>query len=274
MFLIFCISALFVCAQEYRSVIQNYLQESKSKLNLTDQDINNWKITDQYTDKKTGITHIYLNQEISGIRIFNAISSMAIKNNRVVNFASRFYPDAVKKANSVIPSLRPDAAIQAAAQYLGKQITATPSGNLIKNTTDQWEFNTCGIADKAIKVDLTYVAVETGFNLAWNVNIKLRNSVDWWNIRIDAASGNFISKNNWTVSCDLGSVLKPGNKVNNSELNIENQGSSSTVNGKSAYNIFPFPLEAPTFGARQILIDPSDIDASPFAWHDTDGIDG
>ncbi len=271
---IFFISVTLVEAQEYRSVIQNYLQDSKSKWSLTDKDITNWRITDQYTDKNSGITHAYLHQEIAGIRIFNAVSAMAIKNNRVVSFANRFYPNAAKKANAVNPVLKPDAAILAAAHYLGRQVTAAPVGNIIHDTPDQWEFNTCGIADKAIKVELMYVPVESGFNLAWNVNIKLTGSVDWWNIRIDALTGNFISKNNWTVSCDMGNILRPINTSHNRIIQSQNDKSNTTVNGKSAYNIFPFPIEAPTFGARQVLIDPFDLTASPFGWHDTNGVDG
>lgn len=274
LFFVICISSFWLSAQENRAVIQKFLQESKSKWSLTDQDINNYRISDQYTDKKTGITHTYLHQEISGIRIFNAVSAMAIRNGQVVSYANRFYPDAAKKVNAINPVLRPDAAIQAAAQYLGKEITTTPAGNILKNSPDQWEFNTCGIADKPIKVELMYVPVETGFNLAWNVNIKVRGSVDWWNIRIDAVSGKFISKNNWTVSCDMGSVIKPNNTYSNRKIISQNNKFDTAINGKSAYNIFPFPLEAPTFGPRQTLVDPNDLTASPFGWHDTDGVDG
>ena len=31
------------------------------------------------------------------------------------------------------------------------------------------------------------------------MNIDVINAADWWNVRIDARSGAFIEKNNWTV---------------------------------------------------------------------------
>jgi PKD repeat protein len=40
------------------------------------------------------------------------------------------------------------------------------------------------------------------------------------------------------------------------------------------YQVFPFPIEAPSFGSRSILFNPSDNTASPHGWHDTNGATG
>ena len=42
----------------------------------------------------------------------------------------------------------------------------------------------------------------------------------------------------------------------------------------NTYNVFPIPIESPNHGDRAIVVDPADLTASPFGWHDTDGVDG
>ena len=42
----------------------------------------------------------------------------------------------------------------------------------------------------------------------------------------------------------------------------------------NSYNVFALPLEAPSFGERSLVINPANSEASPFGWHDTNGISG
>jgi hypothetical protein len=42
----------------------------------------------------------------------------------------------------------------------------------------------------------------------------------------------------------------------------------------ATYNVFPIPVESPIHGDRELVVNPSDLDASPFGWHDTNGQPG
>ena len=42
----------------------------------------------------------------------------------------------------------------------------------------------------------------------------------------------------------------------------------------SAYRVYPFTVESPTYGSRVLITDPEDAVASPFGWHDTNGAAG
>lgn len=44
--------------------------------------------------------------------------------------------------------------------------------------------------------------------------------------------------------------------------------------GAASYRVFPLPVASPDHGPRVLLTDPSDADASPFGWHDTNGAAG
>jgi extracellular elastinolytic metalloproteinase len=52
---------------------------------------------------------------------------------------------------------------------------------------------------------------------------------------------------------------------------IEKQNFISSPN---SYNVYPLKVESPIHGNRSIVIDPSNDDASPFGWHDTNGSEG
>ena len=102
-------------AQQFQTEITTYLQTEKSKWALTDEDVSNRTVSDQYTDRETGITYTYLQQQISGVNIFNAVSTMAIRNGEVIYFTSRFIPNAAQQANAATPAIKAENAVKAAA---------------------------------------------------------------------------------------------------------------------------------------------------------------
>ncbi|SHK50939.1 T9SS-dependent M36 family metallopeptidase [Epilithonimonas mollis] len=54
------------------------------------------------------------------------------------------------------------------------------------------------------------------------------------------------------------------NHFNSSPSNSENQVKAAT---DATYNVFPFPLEAATFGPRSLVTNPWDLTVSPEGWH-------
>ena len=54
-----------------KQLIGEYLKKNQEQLKLSDDDISNWIISDLYSDKSSSITHAYVQQTISGIKIFN-----------------------------------------------------------------------------------------------------------------------------------------------------------------------------------------------------------
>ena len=57
---------------------------------------------------------------------------------------------------------------------------------------------------------------------------------------------------------------------------FDRAGSGFVAGGETCgqYLVFAPPLESPDFGERTLEICPAGLDASPFGWHDVDGVDG
>ena len=70
-------------------IINNYLDDNIEKFSYQTKDINEIFIKDKI-DSNNSFISLYVQQKFNGIDIFNAISTVAINNNKVVSFANRF----------------------------------------------------------------------------------------------------------------------------------------------------------------------------------------
>ena len=274
LFLLVC-ATFTLSAQRFQSTISAYLGKEKTQWHLSDADISNYTVTDQYDSKETGITYTYLNQQVAGIRVFNAVSTMAIDKGNVVHYANGFFPEAAKKANAITPRLTAEQAIEAAAIHLGLLMTETPKQVSKDQDRLRYTFTRSGLSREDLKAELVLVPEAEAMRLAWNVNIAPPGKSDWWNIRIDALTGEFIEKNNWTLFCDFGQGHQHSDACeNNVRSTPQDAGMIDATSVSGSYNVFVLPAEAPSTSVRSIISAPHKPESSPFGWHDTDGIDG
>ncbi|MEI6574685.1 MAG: T9SS-dependent M36 family metallopeptidase [Bacteroidota bacterium] len=268
-------------AQDTQPIVQGYLNNNKDKWELSRADVSDWVISDQNTDKESGITHVYLHQQSSGIRIFNAVSVAALRHNKVFSFSNRFCSNVSAKVNTRKPVISAQQSIIAAARHLGLSAKQTPVLQSRDKVKHVWIFSAPDIAQKPLKVELVYQKVGNKLRLAYDVSFAVIASSDWWNIRIDAVSGDFLEKNNWTTHCSFplpgdNGIAFTGENTHSADNSASMQPSflPQSPAAVESYRVFPFPLEAPTFGSRQLLTNPADALASPYGWLDTNGVAG
>lgn len=90
---------------------------------------------------------------------------------------------------------------------------------------------------------LVYVPTAEGLELAWRLNVQTIDQAHWFDAFVEADSGEPIYVDD--LSSDFAS-----------------------------YNVFASPLVSPNEGGRTLVVDPQDATASPFGWHDTNGVAG
>ena len=264
---VFSLLAFKINAQPISKLIDSYLSGEVQKNKWLPSDVSNWIITDQYTDHNTGITYVYIQQSRSKIIVYNAISNFLIKDGKVLYFKSGFIDHLENKINTSQSKINPESAFQFTLSHLNKgKATLRSINNKVPNNS--FIYKSPEISDEPVKIQLVYRQTEMGVKLAWDVSLKIKNEAHWWNVRTDALTGEFIDKNDFTVECNF----------DNSELeSIEEISEHVSLLPPPAvpdYNVFGYPIEAPNFGSRTLLTDPSNITASPYGWHDVDGITG
>jgi hypothetical protein len=222
-----------------------YIKANRESLGLSAADISNMVVSDQYTDTATGTTHIYLRQTQSGIQVYNGnINVNVARNGAIINLGNQFVPDVAGAARNSSPQLNAGQAVQAAAKALGLDLkqalrVVKASGGASRSVV----FNGAGISLQPIPVNLVWVPTSAGVRLAWSTTIYQTNSMHDWHTNVDAATGDVLTKVDY-------------------------------VSDAGSYRVFAPPKESPNDGPRTLETNPDDALASPFGWHDTNGVAG
>ncbi len=274
-----------VCfGQEIQTVTAD-LQNEVSKGRLTAQDIADWKITSEHVSSISGVHHIYYRQQLDGIEIHGAEASVhKSKNGKVIASHNGFIKNvALKQQTSRTPGISPVQALSSAAQQLGYEGVSARIVSSQNSKSKSVLLDASSISKSLVPAKLMYTYSEKlGLRLAWDMSIEIKNTPNWWNLKVDATTGEIVDKIDWIVSCttegdhvhDLGSVSTVANKISIEEEACANSGSTAIGN----YAVFAMPDESPFqgTGARQTVANPDDgsVVGSPFGWHDTNGVSG
>lgn len=275
-----CMLILFGTAfsQDYTSIAENYLSTHYKDLGLSPGDWDELELQRAYTDDYSGATHIYLKQKFNQIGIHEAILNITMNKKREIVYVShRLTPKVGSSIDARRPVISPVQALQAAASHLNLPLTEEPIiQKVIGGPEEKVIFGTVGIAKEAIEVGLTYQPIQRGqLILSWNVRIRESRSQDWWNVRVSAQDGSVLSQNNWTTHDHWGACFGHRHKKPTTP-SIMGPGlapSASTADG-AKYRVFPLTVESPRHGSQATVENPADATASPFGWHDVDGVEG
>ncbi|MBZ9652301.1 T9SS-dependent M36 family metallopeptidase [Psychroflexus montanilacus] len=265
----------FLNAQNEIQLVKNYLEQKQSEHQLSTSDFSDIVMNSKHTSKSIGADLVYVQQSFNGIPIFNAIGSFAIRDNDVKYAKYNFESDLTSRISSQNPSLSPTEALNAASTQLGigqpGQVTVVKS-----NSANELTLSESGISIDEIPVRLVYHKSESGdLNLAWDLSIHMIDGSHWWSVRIDALNGRILEQEDWIVNCnfDHSSLADRKLRVPFVIPSSEQETVSTAIDG-AVYNVYPYPIESPNHGARELVSNPADTEFSPFGWHDTDGVEG
>jgi uncharacterized repeat protein (TIGR01451 family) len=253
-------------------VALNYLEEVQEKWQLSDQDIKDLYISDAYLTKHNGVRHIYVQQAVNGIPIYNAITGLHLtKDQKVYSSASRMIPNAHQKVRPSIFALPPSDAVRKAAVSIGVA-NATLIAKEVRNEEgqDMTVFAAPNLSASDIQVKKSYFYNGTEIIPVWDLAIDDIRNADYLSIRVDATSGDVVDTYNWTTYCQFdhdhgGSCGENHHAAKPAMKPVE----EAMVSG--SYRVFPLPAESPSHGSHDLISQPHLPEASPFGWHDVDG---
>ncbi len=238
--------------EQVRALAFDYLEAHRVEVGLAAADLADVTVRDLYASRHTGVTHVYLQQRAGGIEIHNAIFNLAIAaDGTVVHTGRRFVGNVARKLSGT-PKLSALDAVEHAAAGLG---LASPAGlRVLEEAAGADRRSTLtggGVSRQAIPARLVYLPLAGGdLRLTWDLTIDETGESHWWSLRVDAENGRILDRLDLVLS--------------------------------ERYEVYPLPIEspnhtspAPPADARTIVTDPYTASAaSPFGWHDTDGVAG
>ncbi len=278
---------------------------SLSKISLEEIVQNNketYVITSEHISKRSGVRHVYLRQVINGIEVLGTESSIHYdRSGEVIKMNNSFIHNIQSTVKNSSASLSASQAISSVAGQMQYQLNSIQQLRSEGGASQKIIFNEAGISKREIPVKLNYYYREgIGTELVWELSVAEMSSNDWWNFRVDAVSGTIIDKDNWTMSCNIlgdhASHIHNADKkettffIGPMEEEITNKSfkkrnfigpieeNNTAINEPTmmagSYRVYAMPVESPNHGGRTLVANPDDAIASPFGWHDTNGIAG
>jgi uncharacterized repeat protein (TIGR01451 family) len=273
-----------VSAQDSGKLAIDYLQKEYAVFGLEATDVADVKITDNYASPN-GTRHIYVAQRLHGLPILNASASLHFRGDRLVHRTS----DLATNLADVL-STAPAFSAQTAAGKAVNEVTAAFGTPVAIGNDDRGQqlFSWEEVSPKAIKVSSGWYVTDAGLRLVYRVLIDQHAThSDYWNVIVDAVEGRIIDQNNMVLKCDFGTPtghqhdFANGCKDDvNKDMPVSEQlfekafTAPAAMAEESRYHVFPFGVESPIHGERTMEVNPSHPVASPFGWHDTNGVEG
>lgn len=255
-----------------------YVEARKADLGLTSGDVADLVVRDEVRSSHNGVTHLYLRQRHRGVEVVNGdLDVHVMPDGRIVKVGNRFVSDLAAAINAEAPQIGAETAVERAAAHLGLRVGAVealsgPEGAALETT-----FGDAGISRSPIPAKLMYLRTAGGVRLVWSLVVDQVRSSDWWNLFVDAVTGEVLLKVNWTISEHIVAPAgaRPEGPLSRTER--ATPAAAGAVLGCApggCYEVFAIPKESPSDGPRTVESDPADPTASPFGWHDTNGAAG
>jgi len=265
-----------------RAVGDQYLLNNQEELGLSNSDLSNLVISDMYMTKHNGVTHIYYQQSRSGIPVYNAILNLNItKEDKMIFHANTYVQDLDSKINTTEAIVNPEFAVKSVASKIG--VISKEELNALKSGDGKITYAETSYSHGNIEVKQMYYAFnDNDVRLVWDVTLDEKESPNIWNSKIDAVTGEVIGHKNMTIFCthakgafhNHNASCQKGTNDHKHNLTEEKSETVGSMLMGDTYRVYPFPTESPAHGNHELVTDPHFPAASPFGWHDIDGIEG
>lgn len=278
--LLFYLVPILSFSQSNKEIIQKYLNSNTAKSGFSANDISDWFIESEGTTSNSTITNCYVVQRHNGIKIFRSVSAFSIKKGQVVSAEKKFVANVSKKVNTSTPSLSVLQALSKAYEQL--KIMPTEQFAVLETIgKNKYSISNGFGKGEPVLANLVYFTTkEKVLVLAWNFNINTISPQHKWSIRVDAQNGKILEKKDQIISCNFNSekfntqintdVLVDATPLMYKQLYTK----KNSMANEGTYNVVPFNYESPNHSSRKLISNPANEKASPFGWHDTNGILG
>lgn len=256
----------------------DYVDKNLEDWQLTPADVSDLRVTDYHMVLSTGAHHLYFTQAYRGIPITDALVNLTITaDDKVYESGHRLVGLLEEKVNTITPEISAVTALSQAIQYLGLNAVQVP--RLLENPSPNlWIYEGGTISEEPIKIQLNYIMDEVqNLRLSWQLAIRRLDNSDFPSLHIDAVNGTILNNHNYTHHCKFDGPNPYGRLLKNESCHHDHSSNfrhETTTVATGSYRVFPLPVESPAHGSRGLVSDPDDAVASPFGWHDNNGITG
>ena len=266
---------IFTLAPIFSQDFSSFIEPLAAKYGLTQQDVKSYQISNNYWRPATKMQHVYLQQTLHDIPVFNALFQLHIHNgNRVVFHNSTFVADALLKGAQKTPTLDVSEAFVIANTHLNLDLPDCGEFKLEERGVHRLYCDTFFMHPIRAKL-VFFPSVDGSLRLGYEFAMEPRKTGDSWTIGVSAVTGEILFQHNRTLVCQFDvSTGTCGHSHHHHTHSTSHQNMQTRSLGQAVYNAYPLSIESPIHGPRALLNAIELASASPFGWHDVNGIPG
>lgn len=268
-------SSLFA-QNEATTAIESYLKSHNGTLQLDESLLTAFRVEKSTTNKRRGFVHHYVNQTHNGLSVLNGTAVFVENDGEMLLTGNRL----IQSFGEILPSNNPmpiELAIAGVLNQLGQERTLADyevrvleSGKYLLKHNSNENFD--------IPVETAYFYKEGILHFVYDLNIQTEDNLHWWSLSVDANSGNIVHQVDWIVSCSFENCsARKGFSSEQLEVKMHEHSwmmAPAPPPQNDTYRVFAIPLESPIHGPSTLEVGPFNSLASPFGWHDDNGIAG
>lgn len=257
--------------------IRAYANENRTKYSLTQEDVSDLVIVNEFSSESTGINSYHVKQRLNGIEVFNSDSNFWIKNEKVINGGKNFIPNVREKINAATATFDVVSAVLGVQSEIDN--TKLNSVEILEKNGHEYKLSNGNLSEYPIRAELVYF--RTGANelkLAYDYEMFSQDLNHLWGLKVDALTGKLLEKHDMTLSCNFGGN-HAGHSHNSTAFTKSFFKDSAVMMtpGTTNYRVIPWNYESPNHSPRQLIANPEKTTsltpgipaASPVGWHNT-----
>ncbi len=232
-----------------------------------------FRLTNSFESRNSKVLHSYYIQVVENTDVYGSISNISrLPDGRVLQSNTTAY-----NPSSIINKITTTEldALEYSRVHFDLSFNETPrliSTN--KSNLSESIYAAPSLSSRAVTVKPIFYPVNDDLVLAWSVAFEKIDNQFWYDIIVSAEDGSILQQIDWTLQCSFGHGEDCA--VVDGHHDHINHATSSSFEADGSYNVYALPLESPSEGDRSVELAPWEnaTAASPYGWHDTDGIMG
>lgn len=248
-------------AQSSEKIIKNFI---KSDVSFRNNESAEFKILNEDNSASLKSNIVNVQQYYGTTPIYKSLAKAVIRDGQVVSFNNNF-----RKVNSNIVADKIDKseAFSTALRFLDIQNTGF-------QLMDEKDGDLINLPDNKVASVRFYFEKNNSLIPAQLFFINQSKENKFYGTLVSLTTGEILENNKMIDECSFEADHfsgKSSSEVSNHLVVHFNNHTASKNQTKAAtdasYSVFPFPIEAPTFGAKSTVTNPWDLTASPEGWH-------
>lgn len=265
----FLLAAVCASAQDGRLGLGEHEIRALLTMGYSVDDLSELTERDHYASSTSGLVHSYYRQRVDGIEVHNADIAIHRKGNgEIVALHAAAMRDVRERVNAQSPGLTAE---QAMREVLGREGISMEQAQPLGYEAERkrWSFTGIAAVTGTVGVQLLYLPLDEDVRLIWEVEFERGDGRHWWQVRIDALTGQELQREDRFTNCGF-------DPDGTDEHDACAAPIASAPVGPNDLRVYAWPVESPGHGSRTLQNAPwsQALNASPFGWNDTNGAPG